>query len=291
MDETAISVRGGPRCFYRAVDKFGKTVDSLLCADRTEAAARAFFCKALETHQPRRPLKVNLDGNAASHRALRLLRQEHPEWQSVVVRSRRYLNNIVEQDHRAVKRRCAPMLALKSFRTAAITLAGVELAHRIRKGQFSFGSDIPTESLSLKRLWKRGLEQQADVANPTRRRWNAARPPMHQNSHGRLLTEQDVGNVRPVRYTRKITVGRALFLHVTPKRHRSWRYKYRFAGKCTQVVLGTYPEISLECARSRHQFARNLLAQGTDPSALKATLGKRGFVLKMQEWLLQGKRA
>lgn len=50
-------------------------------------------------------------------------------------------NNIVEQDHRAVKRRCAPMLALKSFRTAAVTLAGVELAHRIRKGQFSFGSD------------------------------------------------------------------------------------------------------------------------------------------------------
>src|SRR5271170_7241643 len=61
-----------------------------------------------------------------------------------------------QQDHRAVKRRCAPMLALKSFRTAAITLAGVELAHRIRKCQFAFRSDIPTESLSLKRLWKRG---------------------------------------------------------------------------------------------------------------------------------------
>lgn len=120
MDETAISVRGGPLYLYRAVDKFGKTVDSLLCADRTEAAARAFFCKALETHQPRRPLKLNLDGNAASHRALRLLRQEHAEWRPVVIRSRRYLNNIVERDHRAVKRRCAPMLALKSFRTAAV---------------------------------------------------------------------------------------------------------------------------------------------------------------------------
>jgi transposase-like protein len=86
MDETAISVRGGPLYLYRAVDKFGKTVDSLLCPDRTEEAARAFFCKALETNQPRRPQKVNLDGNAASHRALRVLRQEHPGWQSVVVR-------------------------------------------------------------------------------------------------------------------------------------------------------------------------------------------------------------
>jgi transposase-like protein len=284
MDETAIPVRGGPLYLYRAVDKFGKTVDSLLCADRTEAAARAFFCKALQTNQPHRPLKVNLDGNAASHRALRLLRREHPVWQHVVVRSRRYLNNIVEQDHRAVKRRCASMLALKSFPTAAITLAGVELAHRIRKGQFSFGSDTPTESLSLRHLWNRGLEQPGDVANSKRRRRNATRPPMHQNSGGRLLTEEDVGNVLPVRYPRKVSVGRALFLHVTPKGHRSWRYKYRFAGKCTQVVLGTYPEISLECARSRHQFARTLLAQGTDPSALKASLGKHVFVLKMQEW-------
>jgi transposase-like protein len=125
---------------------------------------------------------VNLDGNAASHQALRLLRKENPNLQGVVIRSSRYLNNIVEQDHRAIKRRCASMLALKSFRTAAITLAGVELAHRIRKGQFSFGSDTPTESLSLRELWKRGLQQLGDVANPKRRRRNATRPPMHQNS-------------------------------------------------------------------------------------------------------------
>jgi transposase-like protein len=95
VDETAISVRGGQRYLYRAVDKFGKTVDSLLCADRSVSAARAFFCKALKTHHPRRPRKLNLDGNAASHRALRLLRKENPELQSVVIRSCRYLNNIV----------------------------------------------------------------------------------------------------------------------------------------------------------------------------------------------------
>jgi transposase-like protein len=157
MDETAVSVRGGAHYLYRAVDKHGKTVDSLLCTDRSESAARAFFGKALKTNQNRRPRKVNLDGNAATHRALRLLRQEDPVWRSVAVRSCRYLNNIVEQDHRAIKNRCAPMLALKSFQTAAVTLAGVELAHRIRKRQFYFGRGGPTQFCSLKDLWARAL--------------------------------------------------------------------------------------------------------------------------------------
>lgn len=120
------------------MDKFGKTVDSLLCSDRSVSAARAFFCGALETHHPREPRKLNLDGNAANHGALRLLRQENPDWQSIEIRTCRYLNNIVEQDHRAIKRRRAPMLALKSFRTAAVTLAGVELVHRIKKGPVLF---------------------------------------------------------------------------------------------------------------------------------------------------------
>jgi transposase-like protein len=163
MDETPVSVRGGAHYLYRAVDKYGKTVDSLLCTDRSESAARAFFSKALKTHEPWWPRKLNLDGNAASHRALRLLRQENPQWQSVLVRSRRYLNNIVEQDHRAIKRRCAPMLALKSFRTAAITFAGVELAHRIRKRQFSFGPEGPRQFSSLKHLWARALERHDKV--------------------------------------------------------------------------------------------------------------------------------
>jgi transposase-like protein len=106
-------------------------------------------------------------GMRQSHRALRLLRQENPEWRSVVVRSNRYLNNIVEQDHRAIMRRCAPMLALKSFRTAAVTLAGVELAHRIRKRQFSFGRRGSRRFLSLKHLWARALaDAETDRGNP-----------------------------------------------------------------------------------------------------------------------------
>jgi len=63
-----------------------------------------------------------------------------------------------QQDHRAIKRRCAPMLALKSFATAAVTLAGIELAHRIRKRQFSFGRDSPRRFCSLKQLWSHAWE-------------------------------------------------------------------------------------------------------------------------------------
>ena len=118
----------------RAVDRQGKSVDSLLCDSRDISAAPAFFRGAVES--PWRagwPSKGNLDGNTATHRALRLLGAEAPHWGVVVVRGRRYLNNIVEQDHRAIKRRCASMLGLKTFRTAAFTLAGVELAHRNHK--------------------------------------------------------------------------------------------------------------------------------------------------------------
>jgi transposase-like protein len=84
--------------------------------------------------------------------ALWKLREENSRWSAVVVRQRRYLNNIVEQDHRAIKRRCASMLGFKSFRTAAITLGGVELAHRIRKRQYSFGRTGRRRFTSLKEL-------------------------------------------------------------------------------------------------------------------------------------------
>jgi transposase-like protein len=76
---------------------------------------------------------------------------------NVKVRSSKYLNNIVEQDHRAIKRRCASMAGFKSFGNAAITLAGIELAHRVHKRQFSFGAGRPRRVRSLKVLWERAL--------------------------------------------------------------------------------------------------------------------------------------
>src|SRR5260370_37529103 len=70
-----------------------------------------------------------------------------------------------------------------------------------------------------------------------------------------------------------------LYLLVTPKGGRCWRYAYKFAKKYKQLSLGTYPVVTLEWAGSRHEFARNLLANGVDPAALKAAIGEHAFVL------------
>jgi len=157
VDETYVSIRGKWHYLYRAVDKQGKSVDFLLRQDRGIAAAQAFFRKALATNPTRWPRKVTLDGHTPSHRALRLLRRENPKWKYVEVRTCKYLNNIVEQDHRAIKRRCASMKGFKSFTNAAITIAGIELAHRIHKRQFSFGLGRPRRHCSLKVRWQRAL--------------------------------------------------------------------------------------------------------------------------------------
>ena len=129
------------------------------CCDRIGALSlrRAFFRRALATHPDRPPRKVTLDGHQPSHRALRLLRREHPAWRRVRVRSSKYVNNIIEQDHRAIKRRCASMKGFKSFPHAAVTIAGVELAHRIHKHQFSFGRGRPRNDRSLRTDWERAV--------------------------------------------------------------------------------------------------------------------------------------
>lgn len=107
---------------------------------------------AVTSHAGTWPRTVNLDGHEASHLAMRWLAKEDVRWQAVTVRDRRYLNNIVEQDHRAIKRRCASMWGLKSFRTATVTVAGIESAHGIHKRQYSvfLGGDatIPRSSSS-----------------------------------------------------------------------------------------------------------------------------------------------
>jgi transposase-like protein len=157
VDETYINIRGKWNYLYRAVDKHAKTVDFLLRPDRGIAAAQAFFRKALSTCLPRWPRKITLDGHEQSHSALRLLRREDPKWKLVEVRSSQYLNNLIEKDNRAVKRRCAPMGCFKSFTSASITLAGIELAHRIRKKQFSFGRGRYRNFGSLKEIWDRAL--------------------------------------------------------------------------------------------------------------------------------------
>ena len=157
VDETYVSIKARWHYLYRAVDKHGKSVDFLLRRDRGIAAAQAFFRKALGSTLPRVPRKVTLDGHAPRHRALWPLRREHPCWRNVKVRTNSYLNNLIEQGHRALKRRCTSMPGFKSFANAAITIAGIELAHRIRKGQYSFGRGRRRYGWSQKEEWAMAL--------------------------------------------------------------------------------------------------------------------------------------
>lgn len=157
MDETYVQIRGRWCYLYRAVDQYGKTIDFLLRPDRGVAAAQASFRKALASSLPRVPRKVTLDGHRPSRSALWRLRREHPCWRNVTVRTNKYLNNIVEQDHRAVKRRYSAMHGLKSFGASSITLAGAELAHRIRKRQFTLGHARSRRRHSMQSAWNRAL--------------------------------------------------------------------------------------------------------------------------------------
>ena len=131
MDETYIKVKGVWKYLYRAVDTDGNTVDYLLTAKRDKAAARRFFEKAMRLHGM--PEKIAMDKSGANKAAIDDINGGLEN--KIVVRQVKYLNNIIEQDHRAIKRLTRPMLNFQSFRSAQNILGGIELMHMIRKGQ------------------------------------------------------------------------------------------------------------------------------------------------------------
>jgi transposase-like protein len=151
MDETYVKIRGQWVYLYRAVDRDGNTVDFRLTRKRDVAAAKAFFRKALRT-QGQAPLSITLGGYAASHRAVREMPGEDAIWKATKLRSSKYLNNMIEQDHRGVKSRIGPMLGFKIFKRAAVTIAGIELLHRIRKGQFAL-SRLGVQGQTAPAIW------------------------------------------------------------------------------------------------------------------------------------------
>ena len=138
VDETYVKIKGRWTYLYRAVDSDGKTVDFLLPAKRDVAAEKAFFRRAFKS-QGGLPRAITLDGYQASHRAAREILGEHRRGKRTKIRSSKYLNNLIEQDHRSIKLRLGPMLGFKRFRRASITIACIELMHRIRKTQFALG--------------------------------------------------------------------------------------------------------------------------------------------------------
>ncbi|WP_115827148.1 IS6 family transposase [Xenorhabdus cabanillasii] len=134
MDETYIKVKGQWKYLYRAVDSDGNTIDFLLTAYRDKPAALRFFKKAIRQHG--KPDVVTIDKSGANKAAVDKLNQGKSKDDAMVIRQNKYLNNLIEQDHRGVKRRTHPMLGFKNFRRAQTVLAGIELVNMLRKGQY-----------------------------------------------------------------------------------------------------------------------------------------------------------
>jgi len=153
-DETYIKVKGVWVYLYRAVDKNGKTVDFYLSRKRDVNAAKGFLRSAMKN--TRRPTKITLDAYAASHRAVREMKEEGELPRRVTVRSSQYLNNLIEQDHRRVKHRIGPMLGFKRFANAAVVIAGIELAEKIKKNQFQTGK-LGGATATAPEIWRAAL--------------------------------------------------------------------------------------------------------------------------------------
>jgi transposase, IS6 family len=135
VDETYVRVKGRWTYLYRAVDSRGQTIDFLLSARRDAAAVKRFFRKALGQSHAVNPRTLTVDKNPAYPRAVADMKRDGDLWRRSRLRQCKYLNNIIEQDHRRIKRLIRPGLGFGSLRTARRTLAGFEVMAMVRKGQ------------------------------------------------------------------------------------------------------------------------------------------------------------
>lgn len=131
MNETYIRIKGEWKYLYRAVCKNGNTIDFLLHAHRDKTSARRYFEKSIAQHGM--PETVTVDKSSAKLAALEAINADRET--PIKIRQSKYLNNLVEQDHRAIKRRTRHMLGFKSFRCARILLGGIEVMHMVTKGK------------------------------------------------------------------------------------------------------------------------------------------------------------
>jgi putative transposase len=143
VDETYIKVRGRWMYLYRAIDSNGDTVEFWFSERRNLTAAKRFLRKALNRHG--RPERIVIDGSQTNCEAIlscdttdQLRDRSRRKLKPIRIRQSRYLNNWIEQDHRAIKRRVRPMLGFQSFNTARVILSGIEMIHMMRKGQAKY---------------------------------------------------------------------------------------------------------------------------------------------------------
>ncbi|MDK2127007.1 IS6 family transposase [Parachitinimonas caeni] len=139
-DETDVRISGKWQYCYRAVDSEGKTVDCLLYDKRDHAAALSCFQQAIDQHG--HPEGVAIDKSGSNQSALIALNAEDAP--TIQIRQNKYLNNLIEQDYRAIKRRTQPMLGFKDAASAAIILSGIELMHALKKGQLNVSAQSLT---------------------------------------------------------------------------------------------------------------------------------------------------
>ena len=147
-------VKGQWRYLYRAVDEQGQTVDFLPSKNLDKAAAVRFFKKAICNNEA--PEKITLDGSRTSHKAVAELKADGVLPAQTLVRASKYLNNLIEQDHRRAPQRCYPMLGFKTFGNAEVTLSGIELAIKIKKGQFDTSEGASPVAMILQ-VWEAAL--------------------------------------------------------------------------------------------------------------------------------------
>jgi IS6 family transposase len=134
-DETYVKVKGKWKYLYRAVDSKGQTLDFLLTAKRNHHAAIRFFTKLLANTNVTQPRVINTDKNPAYPIAIENLKDNEVLFQSTKIRKYKYINNVIEQDHRRIKRYIRHSSWFQSFKTASFTISAYETMHMIHKGQ------------------------------------------------------------------------------------------------------------------------------------------------------------
>lgn len=156
VDETYVKVKGRWTYLYRAVDSRGAAIDFLLSAKRDAAAAKRFFRKALGQPHTANPRTITVDKNPAYPRAVAQMKEDGELWRRARLRQAKFLNNIVEQDHRRVKRLVRPGLGFGGFWTARRTLAGYEAMAMVRKRQVRRigGRDMQAQAAFVAQLFQ-----------------------------------------------------------------------------------------------------------------------------------------